>query len=216
MVAWCILKPKIQPFLEFALIFDQQISKQDVKQLSTSTVTCDNTKQDDRQVTISGVTCDNTKQDDRKLPNSGVTCDNTNQDDRQLSTSAVTSDKTNQDDRQLPISGVTCDNIKTEKLSSAPTETAEPFTEKIGEPSAIVTTRDARSRSQKRISLKRTRERWTGLRKRRVSFVIRKRANKRSGVRSWLTSKRPGTKATNTSSEGNLIFFTADLIRTFP
>lgn len=153
------------------------------------------TKKDDKHLSSSRVTCDNTV-DDGQLSSTKVASYSTNKDDEKLSTSEVTWDDTNQEDRQLPISYVTCDNtiIVTAK-------TVKPIVESIGEPSAIVTSRDFRDTSQKRIALKRRRRRWSGLKKKRVSFAVRKGVKHRNVSKIGLTSKRPEIEESD-SSEG--------------
>lgn len=162
------------------------------RQLSVSEVTCNNTKQDDGQLPNPGVTCDNTKKYDRQLPISAVTCDKTKPDNSQLPNSEDTSEIAKQDARQLPTSTVTCENTRANvDVASATPKTADPTPEKIGEPSSTLTSRDSRNTSQKRISLRRVRKRWSGLKKRRTSFVVRKRKKERNATKISLNFRRP-------------------------
>ena len=164
-------------------------NKKDERQLSTSASAVHSTKKDDKQLSTSRVTCDKTI-DDGQLSSTKVTSYSTNKDDEKLSTSEVTWDDTNQKDRQLPIAHVTCDNTTVDKAISVTAKTAEPIAESIEEPSAIVTSRDFRDTSQKRIALKRRRRRWSGLKRKRVSFAVRKGVKHRNVSKIGLTSKR--------------------------
>ena len=188
-------------------------SKKEEGQLSTSKTICDNdrqlsisagavhkTKKDDRQLSTSRVTCDNTV-DDGQLSSTKVASYSTNKDDEKLSTSEVTWDDTKQEDRQLPISHVKCDNTTIDKAIFVTAKTAEPIAESIGEPSAIVTSRDFRDTSQQKIALKRKRRRWSGLKRKRVSFAVRKGVKHRNVSKIGLTSKRPEIEESD-SSEG--------------
>ena len=180
---------------ETQLSTSETISDND-RQLSTSAGAVHNTKKDDKQLSTSGVTCDNTV-DDGQLSSTKVT----NKDDEKLSTSEVTWDDTNQEDGQLPISHVTCDNTTIDEAISVTAKTDESIAESIGEPSVIVTSRDFRDTSQKKIALKRRRRRWSGLKKKRVSLAVRKGVKHRNVSKTGLTSKRPETEESD-SSEG--------------
>ena len=162
-------------------------NKKDDRQLSTSETICEN----DRELSTSAVAAHNTKKDDKQLSTSLVTCDNMGQDDKRLPTLGASCDVTKQEDRQLPISHITCDNTKT----------VEPITESIGEPSAIVTSRGLRNKSQKRIALKRRRRKWSGLKTKRVTFAVRKGVKNRKVSEIGLTSKQLETEECD-SSEG--------------
>ena len=140
--------------------------------------------QDDRQLSISErVTSINAKKDDGELAASGVTCKSVDH-----VAPEMIFDDAKQDHVQLPTSVVTCTDV-----ASATLNTCEPITENTGEPSARMASRDIRDKSLKRLSLKRGRKRWAGLKKGPRSFVV----GKRMGARKGLISKLPAGEATS-------------------
>ena len=202
---------KLRSCVCFLLTLDQQISEEDERQpTSISEDASDQRKQDETHLPKSEVTCDESKQDGRQLPTLDKTCANAKKDDGHLPISEVTCNDTKQRDGQLPISEVTCSD-NSDDAACAILSTAGPITENFEEHSAIVTPRNVRTRSQKRLLFKQGRKRWDELKKRKPPFVVGKKVNTRLDDRKGLISKQPVTEAT-TSSEGNYMLWTAELI----